>query len=417
MDENLCSALNISKESTASFQTDYQVKNALGESNSLLDSALVFPVYSTVAMKRTPSRLAALEKSLVGSVFVRTCLMGTDGEHFQGYYQQYTITASDIEDAKTWLKQNGTDFRKVRQLEDRVKAYQKALDDIYMHKKGDITLGGGAEIEEDIASHLEKLSARYDVPDIDHWDVYHTVLVDARTTSLEEQLEEISKTPIDKSNKVEETKTEENSVLVESPDIEALSAPVINPEIIEEKEKTPQEIVDDESSLEEDIPVPPSLTEVPVRGEQEEYLDERFLGALRDAFKEDYEELEIPEVEETPKEEEEEPLIAEPAPLKEAKPIEEPKAVEEVKSTEEPKTIEELKPIRRASLFGLANKVRNLRVVDRQKKEEITKKETKETETQKKEEQQPSWSQENKEIYELIYGSMEPEEEKGPRIR
>lgn len=383
IEENILSTLNIAKKAVPYFKTDYEVESVLGKSNSLLDSSLAFSVFSSVAMKKEPSRLATLEKSFIGSVFFRVCPMGTEGENTLGYYQQFTITASDMEDAKDWLREQGIDFRKVRQLEERRKAYERALDAVFMRKKGDITLGGSAKIDEDLDAHLEKLDAKYKVLDSEEWELYHTVLVDARTMPLEQQLENLSKMPMPKRtleptpeptpepDPFEEPPVEESSV-VETPVLPAV--PIPNPEIVEEPE-----------AEEEVIPTPPDLTEKSVRRQQTDASqNDQFLAAIQEAFGEDADEVVVPEDTITAEEEKKGP------------------SVEEVPLTVTLPPI----PDRMVARPGEMRQIRNVRIVDRQKKMAVEPPKTEVPPTPTVE--QPVWTAENRAIYELIYGSDEP---------
>lgn len=173
----------------ASLKTGYPVPNAFGESTDMLDSLVIFPVYTRILSKRDlAARFSPLD--LANSTMLRICPIGiAEDEHMQpivhSYVQEIKITHQDVKEAEekvnAELKKQGKSKRSLSSKE-KYDLYEEALEEILKYRKGSMVASRETKLVEDLGKYEEELrrSSKVYIPAIEEWNSYDVAAFDAR---------------------------------------------------------------------------------------------------------------------------------------------------------------------------------------------------------------------------------------------
>lgn len=190
------------REPRANLQTEFPVSNAFGQSQDMIDSLCVFPVFSRILSKKDFTQKFS-PSDLTNATFVRVCPIGILDGNVQALTQKITISSEVSRKinvkVRNRLDREGVQIRKLTPLE-KYEYYEEELEK-YLQQRGTFSESPDTSITMDLGSYIDKLATTLSVPAIGEWESYDVLPYDTRVnednnlpTPLSVQLGEIAKT-------------------------------------------------------------------------------------------------------------------------------------------------------------------------------------------------------------------------------
>lgn len=164
--------------------TDFPVASAFGTTHDMIDSLLVFPVFTHIVSKKDLSnRFTAGD--LVHSTFLRVCTVGVDGDRVSSYVQEIKITSQDVRDAEDIVNANLKRQNKSKRslsAQEKYDLMEAALEDVYKSRKGSLAASKETKLIGDLGRYFDQLvsTQKMFIPSLDDWNSYDVMAFDAR---------------------------------------------------------------------------------------------------------------------------------------------------------------------------------------------------------------------------------------------